>query len=306
MLTSVIDTQHLGTNRTELEQQNKCVDKDVDNGASRADIQVLRSDIQSLRAELEQQKKYILEKEADIQSLRAELERQGKLLEGLAKESDQLNSTSSLRNCVGAKSSGIYDILVPKFSNQTFKVACDAETQGGGWTIILRRMDGSVNFYRNWTEYKNGFGNLVGEYFLGLDKIHAMTAERRQELLVLLEDLNGEQSYDIYDEFAIGDEDQQYELHTLGKASGTAGDSLSYHRGMKFTTFDRDNDKRVLGNCAILSTGAWWYNGESYCQQSQLTGTYKDNEGDKGVTWDNFRGLKYSLKTAFMMIRPVK
>ncbi|KAL7740792.1 hypothetical protein ACLKA6_013644 [Drosophila palustris] len=309
MLTSVIDkgldTQHLGTNRTELEQQNKCVlDKDVDNESSRADIQVLRSDIQSLRAELEQQKKYILEKEADIQSLRAELERQGKLLEGLAKESDQLNSTSSLRNCVGAKSSGIYDILVPKFSNQTFKVACDAETRDGGWTIILRRIDGSVNFNRNWTEYKNGFGNLDGEFFLGLDKIHAMTAERRQELLVFLEDLKGEQRFETYDEFAIGDEDQQYELHTLGKASGTAGDSLSFHRSMKFTTFDKDNDKWEEENCAVRGTGAWWYNGGLYCQDCQLTGTYKDNDLDKGVTWDTFRGYRYYRKTAIMMIRP--
>ncbi|KAL7740796.1 hypothetical protein ACLKA6_013648 [Drosophila palustris] len=310
MLTSVIDksldTQHLGTNRTELEQQNKCVDKDVDDESSRADIQVLRSDIQSLGAELEQQKKYILEKEADIQSLRAELERQGKLLEGLAKESDQLNSTSSLRNCVGAKSSGIYDVLVPKFSNQTFKVACDAQTRDGGWTIILRRIDGSVNFNRNWTEYKNGFGNLDGEYFLGLDKIHAMTAERRQELLVVLEDYEGEQRYETYDEFAIGNEDQQYELHTLGKANGTAGDSLSDLRGMKFTTFDRDNDLWKGGNCAVQGTGAWWYNGEWYCHVSQLTETYKDNECDKGVTWDTFRGYEYCLKTAIMMIRPVK
>ncbi|KAM8718082.1 hypothetical protein ACLKA7_004740 [Drosophila subpalustris] len=311
MLTSVIDksldTQHLGTNRTELEQQKKCVlDKDVDDESSRADIQVLRSDIQSLRAELEQQKKYILEKEADIQSLRAELERQGKLLEGLAKESDQLNSTSSLRNCVGAKSSGIYDILVPKFSNQTFKVACDAQTHNGGWTIILRRMDGSVNFTRNWTEYKNGFGDLDGEYFLGLDKIHAMTEERRQELLVLVEDFEGEQRYEIYDEFAIGNEDQQYELHTLGKANGTAGDSLEYQQGMKFSTFDRDNDGLEELNCAILSTGAWWHNAELYCHFSQLTGTYKDNRHVKGIKWDTFRGWEYSLKTAIMMIRPIK
>ncbi|KAM8718083.1 hypothetical protein ACLKA7_004741 [Drosophila subpalustris] len=307
MLTSVIDkgldTQHPGTNRMELEQQKKCVlDKDVDDESSRADIQVLRSDIQSLRAELEQQKKYILEKEADIQSLRAELERQGKLLEGLAKESDQLNSTSSLRNCVGAKSSGIYDILVPNFSNQTFKVACDAQTHNGGWTIILRRMDGSVNFYRNWTEYKNGFGNLVGEYFLGLDKIHAMTAERRQELLVVLEDYEGDRRYETYDEFAIGNEDQQYELHTLGEASGTAGDSLSDHRGMKFTTFDMDNDINKHFNCAIEYTGAWWYNA---CRFSQLTGTYKPDRWN-GVVWYHFRGIEYSLKRAIMMIRPKK
>ncbi|KAL7742364.1 hypothetical protein ACLKA6_019000 [Drosophila palustris] len=224
--------------REDLEQQKKCV---IDN--------------QSLRADLEKQNEDVLQKESHIQSLRAELDRLGKLVQRLAEETDKDH------NCTEAKFSGIHEVLVPTFSSQPFKVACDAETRDGGWTIILRRMDGSVNFTRNWTEYKNGFGNLDGEYFLGLDKIHAMTAERRQELLVLLEDFEGDQRYETYDEFAIGNEDQQYELHTLGKFNGTAGDSLSYHRGEKFSTFDNDNDRWEGRNCAILGTGAWWYNG---------------------------------------------
>ncbi|KAM8718110.1 hypothetical protein ACLKA7_004767 [Drosophila subpalustris] len=274
--------------REDLEKQNKCViDKEAD--------------IQSLRADLEKQNKDVLQRESHIQSLRGEVERLGKLVEGLVKETDK--HRFNLHNCTEAKISGIHDILVPTFSNQTFKVACDAETRGGGWTIILRRMDGSVNFYRNWTEYKNGFGNLDGEYFLGLDKIHAMTAERSQELLVLLENFDGEERYETYDEFAIGNEDQQYELHTLGKASGTAGDSLNGHRGMKFSTFDQDNDKWEGVNCAISYSGAWWYNA---CYHSQLTGTYKHNKNEKGINWHHFRGSYYPLKTAIMMIRPKK
>ncbi|KAL7742348.1 hypothetical protein ACLKA6_018984 [Drosophila palustris] len=131
-----------------------------------------------------------------------------------------------------------------------------------------------------------------------------MTSERRQELLLLLEDFEGDQRFETYDEFAIGNEDQQYELHTLGKANGTAGDSLEYQQGMKFSTFDRDNDGLEELNCTILSTGAWWHNAELYCHFSQLTGTYKDNDLDKGVTWDTFRGYRYYRKTAIMMIRP--
>ncbi|KAL7742365.1 hypothetical protein ACLKA6_019001 [Drosophila palustris] len=304
--------------RAEIERQKKCeLDKEADSESSRADIQVLRADIQSLRAELdsqknekesaiqslraeiqvlredlEKQKKCVIDKEADnqslrddlekqnkdvlqkdshIQSLKGEMERLGKLVEELVKESDK--HRSGLTHTIALR-----------------PIACDAQTHNGGWTIILRRMDGSVNFYRNWTEYKNGFGNLDGEYFLGLDKIHAMTEERRQELLVLLEDFEGDQRFETYDEFAIGNEDQQYELHTLGEASGTAGDSLSDHRGMKFSTFDKDNDKWEGVNCAIEGTGAWWYNGELYCHVSQLTGTYKDNHCEKGVNWESFRG----------------
>ncbi|KAM8718077.1 hypothetical protein ACLKA7_004735 [Drosophila subpalustris] len=261
------------------------------------------ADIQSLRADLEKQNKDVLQKESHIQSLRGEVERLGKLVEELVKETDKHRPWLK-PHCTGAQFSGIYDIVIPKFSSEPFKVACDAQTRDGGWTIILRRMDGSVNFYRNWTEYKNGFGNLDGEYFLGLDKIHAMTAERRQELLVLLEDFKGDERYETYDEFAIGDEDQQYELYTLGEASGTAGDSLSVHRGQKFTTFDKDNDKWEGRNCADQCTGAWWYNGGMLCHDCQLTGTYKDNGYRKGVIWYTFRGYEYSLKTAIMMIRP--
>ncbi|KAM8718100.1 hypothetical protein ACLKA7_004758 [Drosophila subpalustris] len=130
-----------------------------------------------------------------------------------------------------------------------------------------------------------------------------MTAERRQELLVVLKDFEGAQRFETYDEFAIGNEDQQYELHTLGKASGRAGDSLSYHRGEKFSTFDNDNDNWLRGNCAVRGTGGWWYNA---CQFSQLTGSYKDNDDEKGIHWHHFRGSFYSLKTAIMMIRPKK
>ncbi|XP_034490380.1 angiopoietin-related protein 2-like [Drosophila innubila] len=165
-------------------------------------------------------------------------------------------------------------------------------------------MDGSVNFHRNWTEYKNGFGDLNGEFFLGLDKIFEITAERRQELLFLLEDFEGDKRFEKYDKFAIGNEDQQYELHTLGDASGTAGDSFSRHRGRKFSTFDRDNDGRSYKNCAEESTGAWWYSSNYYCQFCQLTGTYGNNDYEKGVNWFDFRGSYYSLKKAVMMIRP--
>jgi len=167
------------------------------------------------------------------------------------------------RNCAEAtansKSSGIYEILIPSYSEHPFSVACDADTRGGGWTIILSRQDGSEHFYRNWKVYKKGFGDLDGEFFLGLDKIHALTSDYSQELLVLLEDFKGLEAFETYDRFGISDEDEKYALNTLGQANGTAGDSLSHHKNMKFSTFDRDNDLYITKNCAEAYTGAWWY-----------------------------------------------
>ncbi|XP_034472799.1 ficolin-1-like isoform X1 [Drosophila innubila] len=286
--------------RTQLEEMN-------------TDTANKQTDIQQLRAELEQQQKYGVEQESDIKHLRTELEQQKK--DGVAQASDIIFLRTELErqrilvdrlvnphNCTEAKSNGINEILLPNFSNQHFKVACDAETQGGGWTIILRRMDGSVNFYRNWTEYKNGFGDLNGEFFLGLDKIHVLTKERKQELLVVLVNFAGLQKYELYDDFAIGNEDQKYDLRTLGEASGTAGDSLSFHRGKEFSTYDR---KDVRQRCAETYNGAWWY-GDDRCHESQLTGKYNDNRVGKGVNWISFGSYHTSYKRAVMMIRPTK
>ncbi|XP_034473517.1 ficolin-1-like [Drosophila innubila] len=264
----------------------------IKNGIDKeSSIQSQKVDNQYLRDELEKQKKDGVDKDLYIQQLKAEVERQKQQIYELVKP----------HYCAEAKSNGINEILLPKFSLQPLKVSCDAETQGGRWTIILRRMDGSVNFYRNWTDYKNGFGNLDGEFFLGLDKIHALTAEGRQELLVVLEDFRGVEVFESYDAFAIGNEDQQYVLHTLGEASGTAGDSFSGNRGCKFSTSDNDNDNSS-NTCAVSHSSAWWYSTD--CGYSYLTGIYKDNTVGKGITWNSFRGFTYSLKRAVMMIRP--
>lgn len=98
-------------------------------------------------------------------------------------------------------------------------------------------------------EYKEGFGNLTGEFFLGLDKIHALTSDQPQELMVLLEDFKGEIRHEAYDKFAIADEHNRYNLETLAHATGTAGDSLRHHQGMDFSS-----------NYAHIWTSGWWYN----------------------------------------------
>ena len=71
------------------------------------------------------------------------------------------------------------------------------------------------------------------------------------ELLIELEDWDSKKVYARYDAFSVGNEGEGYIMRILGNYSGTAGESLSYHGGMKFTTTDRDNDLWRDGNCAV-------------------------------------------------------
>ena len=86
--------------------------------------------------------------------------------------------------------------------------------------------------------------------------------------------------------------------------TGTAGDSLVYHRGIAFTTKDRDNDKK-RGNCAVSRKGAWWYHA---CHHSNLNGHYHHGVHKSfadGINWYSWKSYKYSAKMAEIKIRPV-
>ncbi|XP_053692585.1 fibrinogen-like protein 1 [Sabethes cyaneus] len=138
--------------------------------------------------------------------------------------------------------SGVYHIQPRTRCPYTFEVFCDQEYEGGGWLVIHNRYDGSVGFYRDWEEYEAGFGDLHGEFWLGLKKIHELTYAKPHELHIILEDIDGKVVTAHYDRFVVGGPETKYVLKSLGTYTGTAGDSLSIHAGMKFTTIDNDND----------------------------------------------------------------
>ncbi|XP_028411182.1 microfibril-associated glycoprotein 4-like [Dendronephthya gigantea] len=200
------------------------------------------------------------------------------------------------------KQSGIYKINPD--GQGSFKVFCDMTTSGGGWTVFQRRLDGSVDFYRGWQDYKQGFGNLSGEYWLGLDKIHKMTNILENELRIDMEDTSGNTRYAHYDSFNVSSESEKYKLN-VGGYHGTAGDSLSYHNNMDFSTKDSDNDiAKINVNCAVTFKGAWWYRG---CHYSNLNGLYHYGNHTSyadGINWLHWKDHYYSLKSTSMKIRP--
>ena len=182
------------------------------------------------------------------------------------------------------------------------QVYCDMSTNGGGWTVFQRRMDGTVDFYRNWTTYAKGFGDLDGEFWLGLDKIHRLTAASSISLRIELKDFDGAERFAQYSLFKVGNAVTKYTMNVSGY-SGNAGDSMSSHSNTKFSTRDQDNDKWPPGECAIRGKAGWWY---TSCHVSNLNGLYlvgKHYNAGEGVNWYQFRGHLYSLYTTEMKIK---
>ncbi|XP_029953033.1 fibrinogen alpha chain-like [Salarias fasciatus] len=217
----------------------------------------------------------------------------------------------------GVTESGVY-LVTPDLRSRSFPVFCDMEREGGGWTVLQRRLDGSVSFNRSWAEYQAGFGELRGgEFWLGNSLIHLLTRERDMTLRVELQDFDGVEEHAQYAQFRVASERLRYRL-TVGGYSGTAGDALRFnkqydHNNRAFTTPDRDNDRYPSGNCGAYYSSGWWFDA---CMAANLNGRYYEGSY-KGVrdgifwgTWHNISMEYYptndrqSFKTVRMMIRP--
>ncbi|XP_027529162.1 tenascin-X-like, partial [Neopelma chrysocephalum] len=101
------------------------------------------------------------------------------------------------------------------------RVFCDMETDGGGWLVFQRRQDGGTDFWRGWESYAHGFGNISGEFWLGNEALHALTAGTPTELRVDLRTPR-DSAFAHYRDFAVGGAEERYRLR-VGTFSGTAG-----------------------------------------------------------------------------------
>ncbi|XP_071945984.1 fibrinogen-like protein A [Antedon mediterranea] len=196
-------------------------------------------------------------------------------------------------------------LIQPHDEQPEFMVYCDMR-KDGGWTVIQRREDGSQDFYRDWANYKKGFGNVHSEFWLGNEKINRITFDGHFELLVEVTDHLDEMKFARYSHFRIGSEDSNYTL-TISGYTGTAGycilccDSLAYANGGQFSTYDTDNDKSSI-NCAESYKGAWWYKN---CANSNLNGLYLtpgSSSTSNGIYWFYFKDWE-SLKKTVMMVK---
>ncbi|CAH1780318.1 unnamed protein product, partial [Owenia fusiformis] len=226
-------------------------------------------------------------------------------LDHLAKKFDNRMPTDcqDVMNFAYYQGSAVYTIKPDKV-DKAFQVFCKMDSKEG-WTIIQRRMDHKLSFDKKWMEYKNGFGDINANYWLGNDKIYYLTNQANYRLRIEMEDWSGVKYTAEYEQFLIDSSYNGYRLHVSGYF-GNAGDSFSYHSNSAFTTKDNDNDIDRRANCAQRYRGGWWFRD---CMKSNLNGLYYNKQGGKskmynGVVWSTLRGDQYSLKSVQMMIRP--
>ncbi|RUS68715.1 hypothetical protein EGW08_023524 [Elysia chlorotica] len=157
---------------------------------------------------------------------------------------------------------------------------CDTHTDGGGWIVIQRRINGDEDFYRGWDDYRNGFGSIDGDFWIGNEFINTLTNENEYELRIDMK-VDGKDEFAYSSNFSLTDEADSYRLK-LGKVWGTvSAKGLEYQKDQQFTTFDVDHDTWPAGNCAEKFHGAWWYQA---CHHSNLNGAWNQT-GPTGVAW---------------------
>ncbi|XP_033633121.1 ficolin-3-like [Asterias rubens] len=219
--------------------------------------------------------------------------------------SSSLTSLPRQRDCeelrqAGYNASGIYTITPTGFDSG-LKVYCNMDTDDGAWWIVIqRRQDGSVDFFRNWTEYEVGFGSLANEFWLGNDNLRALTdGSGSWRLMVNLEGEQNKTAFAEYGQFRISGDNFTLHLDSYSVES-TAGDSLYIsHNGKMFTTKDRDNDWKPDANCAATTAGAWWYKS---CYNSNLNGLFHADQRVRGMRWSSWND-NIPVKKCTMKIR---
>lgn len=175
-------------------------------------------------------------------------------------------------------------------------------TNEGGWTIIQKRQNNSVNFTRNWNEYKAGFGEATGNYWIGNDALHYLTT-RDNTLRIQVTTMDSTTTQADYRNFRVSNESAKYRMNydIYVESTSSAVDALGktndpYRaKDMSFSTIDRDNDHC----CADHMRGGWWYN---KCSTSNLNGEYCQT-GQQCMTWSLSDASLFGHKETLIMIR---
>ena len=193
------------------------------------------------------------------------------------------------------------NLAIPTFSGTT------PVTSVNNWIVVQQRIDSTTSFNVPWASYKAGFGTFNKNYWMGLEKIYQMTISRTSRLRIeMLNDLNKWVSVE-YNSFYLDDETASYTIHVSGYSGDLRFDPMNnvvsfwVQNGMKFTTYDKENDLCSSCNCAYYCGGGGWYNS---CHVISLTGTM----GGQGFAYDDYDPISntqnwHYLSVSRMMIK---
>ncbi|XP_071797137.1 ficolin-2-like [Asterias amurensis] len=203
----------------------------------------------------------------------------------------KLSSCQEFRDA-GYSESNVYTIY-PSGSS-VMRVYCDMETDGRGWIVFQRRIDGSIDFYRNWTEYQTGFGDLSGEFWLGNDNLVELTSAGYTNLRVDLTTWTGEEGHAEFSGVRITGIEYIFSYDNF--VGGNADDSLNDNKNNPFQTKDNNDNGE---NCAEQTRGAWWF--KDCTVKSHLNGEYEQNPvGRRGIVWYKWN---QPIKACSMILR---
>ena len=193
----------------------------------------------------------------------------------------------------GFRKSDVY-VIHPVGAKRSLKVTCHMSSEGG-WTVLQQRFDGSIDFRQNWTAYRDGFGEPGGEYWIGNEAMHLLTANQNYSLFIDITDSENNTWFANYDYFAISSIDNRYSLAVDGY-HGNSTDGFGYSNNMAFSAPDLDNDASST-HCAYYYEVGWWY---KHCQICNLNGRY-----NIGFVWFNLDNNVYlQLTHSVMKIKP--
>ncbi|XP_044882688.1 angiopoietin-related protein 3 isoform X2 [Mauremys mutica] len=202
----------------------------------------------------------------------------------------------------GERTSGIYSIK-PNGS-EAFNVYCEMKSDSS-WTVIQNRVDGSLDFNQTWESYANGFGDLKGEFWLGLAKLYSIANQADYILRIELKDWKDNKRCIEYT-FTLGSPETDYTLH-LSEISGNIPNALPEQTELRFSMMDHDNATKRDFNCPERYSGGWWHR---TCGETNLNGKYikPRSEGKlerrRGIYWKPQKGRFYLIKSTKLMIHP--
>ena len=207
---------------------------------------------------------------------------------------------------LGYTKDGVYYI---NFYGYRRKVFCDMTTDGGGWIVMQKRIDGSVDFNQDWETFKDGFGNVYTEYWLGNEIVHQYTTQQPTEALMEAFDFDNVRAAVKITNLAVKSETLKYEINFDVCSEVTHANlcvDWDYLKGMKFSSLDSDNDENSI-QCAIKYVSGWWHKS---CFYVNFNGVFYQNYQPlemmaKGIVWHRFHAhaTLTPLKSSKMLIR---